>query len=281
MKTLPKKIHELLTKPNHTLKISSKNLRLTKGKDKKKRFAYTLEDLLTEYHTIDNFLSEIAKKGFLEETVFTFRKMYGEGYHKLDEFTEDLTSYLEKSQDSTNNVIKTQEPMSTFLAGPETGNPNNQYPNAQFLGALVNSQRVDDYKTTLSKQEAELKDLRSENRLLKEDKHSLQRKLDTAEDKFELKLQKVEIEKTSFWESKGFEAITTGLAGLAPKLLPLLANGNGAIPAQMGGVENLTEAQREAIELIKNTEDSPISYAMYVLQNIDEELASFITNHSK
>ncbi|MBE7671561.1 hypothetical protein F7649_10600 [Tenacibaculum piscium] len=295
---LSKEITLHLNKPNHAIIVSDNENRTIqrKGVAHNKKF-FSLEDIQNLHGSVDEFLKYLQQKDF-SETTFSFYRIYGNGAKKvgindiiinLQEFSEkdEKDEKDEKSEFSENqnnqSIMKSpkknkkeqqqqQNSNINFLAG---NNMDNQ--NMQFLGAMVESQRAGDYKRQAEELREENKDNRSKIRRLEEENHKLKLKVETSEERAELKIQQKILEKQSIFESAGFQKVAESLGGLLP-LLPSLLN-KGAVPAQLGGDTNLSAMQNQAIEMIKVNNDKTASLVLYIAQNNSPELMELIENH--
>lgn len=260
-------IAKYLKNPSHIVKISDKNkgLRLKKETALAMRYAYSYNDIINEFGTIDNLLNELPQQGF-ENATFLFQKTYGTikntTYHTIN-----IKNVMFK------NNSNTQTYNTNFLGGSEVGN------NMQFLGALVESERAGDYKKQNLELEERIKDYRSENRTLREDNHRLKLKLETSEERAELKLQTELLNRKGLLESEGAQKALEGLGAILPQVVPAILNGSNSA-AQLGGVtEELSPIKSQTIELLKHKEDKEVAFLAFVMQNNSSELMEVISNY--
>lgn len=270
-----KVLNNQLAKPSHIVKVEDKNNGLRLKKESAiMRYAYSQNDILNEFGTIESFINYLQKQGY-ENTTFLIQRTYGDSnkttYHTMKEVTVNL---LENNHNNAPAMIpNTPAPQPDFL-----GNPLDK--NMQFLGAMVQSERAGDYLKRISELEEDIKDYRSKNRRLEEDNHRLKLKVDTSEERAELKLQKELLDKKSVFESDGFQKIAEGLGGLIPHVVPALLNKGAAPTAQLGAPETkLSPVKVKTIELLKAASDDDTAFIAYVLQNMSKELVSVLQNH--
>ena len=278
--------HEL-KKPSHIVKVSDKENGLRLKKDNAlMRYAYSLQDITEAFGTIDNFLSHLAEQGF-RNTTFLFQRTYGSPekatYHNPKEVTANLQEQINTSLAMSSDIpthtpspIPPQAQMpAQFLANPSTGaNP------VHYLGALVDSERVGDYKRRISDLEEDNKDYRSKVRRLEEENHSLKLKVATSEERAELKVQKELLEKKGFLESDGFQRLSEGLGAILPQVLPAMLNKGAAPTTALGApTENLSPMKAQAIEMLKQGSDENAGFVAYVLQNMNDGLVEVLQNY--
>ena len=278
--------HEL-KKPSHIVKVSDKENGLRLKKDNAlMRYAYSLQDITESFGTIDNFLSHLVEQGF-RNTTFLFQRTYGSPekatYHNPKEVTANLQEQINTSL-AMSSDIPTHTPSPTppqaqmpahFLATPSTGaNP------VHYLGALVDSERVGDYKKRISDLEEDNKDYRSKIRRLEEENASYKIAAATAEQNYDLKLKQALLEKKGFFESEGVQKIGETLAGLAGQALPYFMNKGAAPTTALGApTENLSPMKAQAIEMLKQGSDENAGFVAYVLQNMSDGLVEVLQNY--
>ncbi|MCD8405787.1 hypothetical protein LNI91_09535 [Tenacibaculum dicentrarchi] len=296
---LSKEITLHLNKPNHAVSVSDNENRTVQraGVGRNKKW-FSLEDIQNLHGSVTEFLNYLKDKGF-SETTFSFRRIYGKEAKKvgINDIVINLYDYSENTEFPENTefsenqniqqiVMKSpkkhkkqqqqqqQNSNINFLAG---NNIDNQ--NMQFLGAMVESQRAGDYKRQAEELREENKDNRSKIRRLEEENHKLKLKVETSEERAELKIQQKLLDKKSVFESEGVQAVMGHLGGLIPLLPSLLTKGAGAGQAQLAGASNLSAMQNQAIEMIKANNDKTASLVLYIAQNNSSELMQLIENH--
>lgn len=255
-----------LSKPSHIVKIEDKENDLRLRKDRRYlKNAYSFDDIITEFGSIDNLLKELLARGFKNVT-FTFQRTYGEGIKTTYHTMKTETINLEEQKSTIPAFTQSPAMLPSFLGNPQ-----------QMLGAMIQSERAGDYKKQVEELKEDVKDYRSKIRRLEDENHSLKLKVETAEEKSELKIQKALLEKESVFESKGFQKIAEGLGGVLPHIIPAMVN-NGTTPAQLGGAD-LSAIKQQAIALIRQSDDKNVAFIFYVLQNMNEELMQLIKKH--
>lgn len=274
--------HEL-AKPSHIVKVTNnENGFRLKKETTLMRYAYSLTDLQEQFNTIENFIQHLKSEGF-NDTTFLFQRTYGAPndatYHNPKEVNVNLEEIT-----VNNNKIPAMYPEAptpneqmqnpNFLANPLVGN-------MQFLGAMVQSERAGDYKKLNDKYEEDIKDYRSKIRRLEEENHGLKLKVETAEERADLKVQTELLNKKSVLESDGFQKLAEGLGGLIPHIPAFLGKGAN-VPTGLGApAEDLDPMLLQTIELLKIQTDDTIAFIAYVLQNMDDSLVSVLNNHIK
>lgn len=271
-----------LAKPSHIVKVTNNETGFKLQKETSlMRYAYSLADILEEFETIENFIHYLQQEGF-NNTTFLIQRTYGSPkdatYHTMKEETVNLQQQninnsinpaMYSEAPTPNNQTQTPE----FLANPLAGN------SAQFLGAMVQAERASDYKKLNDKYEEDIKDYRSKIRRLEEENHGLKLKVETAEERADLKVQTELLNKKSVLESDGFQKLAEGLGGLIPHIPAFLGKSANA-PAGLGApAEDLSPMLLQTIELLKTQTDDTVAFIAYVLQNMDDSLVAVLNNH--
>ncbi len=201
-----------LSKPNYILKIEdkTKGLKLRKESATKFRYAFTLSDIITEFQSVENLLNVLRHKGF-GKTSFIFSQIY--------DYDNTTTYRLMKTVEHTINTIPQYQTPTPNYGGTQNtgvdiigmGTPQN----INMLGALVNSERLNDLREENRELKEEIKDYRSENRRLKEENHNLKLKVETSEERANLKVQSELLNKKGFLDKMAENpTIVEKLAGL-------------------------------------------------------------------
>lgn len=277
-------LNHQLNKPSHIVKVVDKanDLRLVKN-SRLMRYAYSLKDIENEFSSIENFLNQLINKGFQQAT-FTFQRTYGTSekatYHTMKELTVNLNDEVQ-SQPTHTSLLQEKVPQAEKSPAPNflAGMNGMAMPNMQFLGAMVQSERANDYLKRVNELEETVRDYKSEIRKLQEENHSLKLKVETSEERAELKVQTELLNKKGVLESDGFQKLAEGLGGIIPHIVPAILN-KGNAPAQLGAPnQNLSPIQQQAIELIKQSDEQTASFIVYVLQNYNQSLFEHLTQY--
>ncbi len=271
--------NHLAADENHTVKITPSGGKPIKREDAKKRkYQFTLEYIEQKYNSLENFLSLLRQKGFTKDIVFTLQKMYGEKesttYHKVKEFKANLE---EETMNNTHTPTQThQQPV-----------PTNTNPFPSFLGApqmmqkYVDAARSEDYKKQLDKMEEQLKDAKSENRILREKNSSLEIKLNTAEERKEMAVERTKMEQKSFIESDA----VTALAGAIPDIISKLPLGRQNPNAGALASPNVSPIKQQLFNIVNNNgiSDEQIGLIIALLtgwnEDTQEQLIKILENN--
>ncbi|MGG8495959.1 hypothetical protein ACQY1Q_06060 [Tenacibaculum sp. TC6] len=263
----------LSSSENHVVKIkNATGVKLSKDTPIHK-YAFDLHYIESKYNSLQHFLSLLPGKGFKKDVVFTLQKMYGTPekttYHLVKEFKEDL------EKESMNTPIQTsaqtyipptpsQDMFSSFLGAPG------------LMNKFVDAERSNDYKQQVEELKEEIRELKSENRILREKNSSLEIKLQTANDRQDLAIEKAKMESKGFFESPAFES----LAGALPDVAKAIMGGQNVNSGALGSP--VTQIQKSLFNKIQseNTEEQKIAFLIYLLENwkegIDEEIVEIL-----
>ncbi len=279
-----KELEHQLVKPNHIVKIQDLDTGNRLEKDvKNMRFAFSMGDINEEFGGIDELIEELKNRNF-GNTQFLFQKYYGTPdkatYHMMKEVTTDLGQYntvasLTTQENAT--VTQTTPPPNSipngidFLGGANLAGANP----IQYLGALVEAQRAGDFRNRIVELEDSLRDVKSKNRRLEEENHALKLKVETVEEKADLKVQRKLLDKESILEKAGTQKFLESIGGMLPHFVNMMSKGSTtALNAPA-----LTPIQQQAFDLIKQADEEQISLVIYLLANYNEELVSLIGNY--
>lgn len=260
---------------DHIVKIESQGLKLVKS-GSKRRYAFSLSDIVEKYVSITKFLQALPEKGFDKAVVFSLQKVYGSAkrttYHLVERITVDITA------DDMNTDHKYMETTNQFPVSIQGQN---------FLGApelvakMVEAERSADYKAEVVELKEHLKDLRSRNRSLEEKNNSLTLKLDTAKERAALKLERELLQKKSFLETPAFEKTMETLGGILPKVLEARAGqtnqGMGIGLASPKG----TQVYNAFIQKLSSSHptDEQLLFFNYLLDNWKADLIKFTADY--
>ncbi len=282
-------IEHQLNKPSHIVKVEDVDTGQRLEKDAKNmRFAFSLDDINAEFGSIKKFIDDLKDKGF-GNTRFLFQRTYGTPekatYHTMKEVTKDLKKSVksEKSRGKSEEItqedatkrkvtqsVPTQPQITSFdfLSG---ANP------MQYLGALVDSQRVGDYQKRMLELEEELKDAKSKVRRLEEQNNSLKLKVETVEERADLRVQRELLDKEGVLEKAGTQKILESVGGLIPHFASFLENKKAT--GLNAPAVNLPPLHQQAFDLLKQSDDEKASVVVYILSNYNDELRQMIGNY--
>ncbi|TCP22391.1 hypothetical protein EV195_11240 [Tenacibaculum skagerrakense] len=261
----------LTASSTHVVKIEKDGSKLVKT-GSKRRYAFSLEDIVQKYGSIAHFLEALPEKGFDKQVVFTLQKVYGSAtkttYHLVNRITEDLIVNDMNEQEYIGSAVPMNNNTSNFLGTPE------------LVAKMVEAERSADYKEQVQELKERVKDLRSKNRSLEEKNNSLTLKLDTAKEREELRVERELLKKKSFLETPAFEKTMETLGGMIPKVLEV-AGANGVI-AQTGlSSPNISQVHKAFIQKLSTmgVSDEQILFFNYLLDNWKEDLIAYTANY--
>ncbi len=281
-----KELQHQLAKPSHIVKVQDLDtgIRLEKNA-KNMRFAFSIDDINEEFGGIDELVEELKSRDF-GNTRFLFQRVYGTPdkatYHTMKECITDLKQEEQKIPPlatTQDNAIPVQNtPPKTAPTAPQIeflgagANP------VQYLGALVEAQRSNDYKTRIVELEEQLRDAKSKVRRLQEENHSMKLKVETVEEKAKLELQQKLLDKEGILEKQGTQKLLEGLAGMLPTLATMITP-QSAPQTQALNAPALSPMQQQVFEMLKQATDEQSALVAYILANYNEELVSLINNY--
>ncbi|MFJ1431296.1 hypothetical protein ACILE2_10930 [Capnocytophaga canimorsus] len=267
MNTVTEKIEQFLTQhPDNHVCVSQGGRRL--GKTTMPKYSFTLADIQNIYGTVADFVKSLPENGFVSDVKINLRSVTGFGASQRTTVKETLTLNFKKE-------TPMQEAIQPIPATPTVMQPQQpSYPSAMptpFYGGLaapqmqlhdivsgtVAKERLEDKIKECQKLTDENLDLKSEVRSLKEQLTSLQIKLDTANDRHELALEKERLNQKGFMDSE------TGkmLASVGGRLAAAYMGAQMRMPGEavaalaapnMQGASNLSEIKQELIAYISS-----------------------------
>ncbi len=264
----------LTASPQHVVKIEKDGSKLAK-KGSKRRYAFSLEEIVQKYGSIANFLQALPEKGFDTQVVFTLQKIYGSPtkttYHLVQRITEDLIV----------TDMNEQEYRGTEGAMPITSNTHHFLGTPELVAKMVEAERSADYKEQVQELKERVKDLRSRNRSLEEKNSSLKLKLDTAKEREELRVERELLKKKSFLETPAFEKTMETLGGMIPKVLEVAGANHGTSPQTGLSSPNISQVHKAFIQKLSThgASDEQILFFNYLLDHWKEDLIAYTANY--
>lgn len=250
----------------HILSISQGNKRLSK-KTQKLRYGFSLSDIERLYGSVLELLEILPEKGFSNGTTAILRKVYG-GENLTYHTHKEIELNFKEEMAHENHTLANPQPIA-----PSIGMGFTQVPQSDWLITKVKESRFDDIERELKRTQEELLDVRSKLRSSEEKNNHLQMKLDTAEERFELKLQRELLNKRGFFESPAGEKFTEVLGMAAPHLLAMATKVPQVAPAMGNPTDNLSEVKKGFINIISqpNITDEMIQFLFEKLHDFQQE----------
>jgi len=296
METPAERIEQFLSEnPANIITVTQGTARL--AKEVAPKYGFSLQDIHTLYGSVDDFLNFLPSKGFTKNVKIDLKRLYGAGAKQATYKIETLTLNFKKESSMPNENTPPQSITSTPIAPAQSSVTQTTIPTqptamgypmglgytpvatTDWINSKVIEERYRDLLRDNDTLREDNKDLRSQVRVLNEEKANLKLQLDTAEKKHELQLKEELLNKKGFWESPAFEKVSESLGAIAPlvveKVMSAPASTTAPVAALAGA--NLSPAKNEFIKLISDPQitDEQISELYeYLISRNDEQTAS-------
>jgi hypothetical protein len=296
METPAERIEQFLSEnPANIITVTQGTARLAKKVAPK--YGFSLQDIHTLYGSVDDFLNFLPSKGFTKNVKIDLKRLYGAGAKQTTYKIETLILNFKKESSMPNENTPPQSITSTPIAPAQSSVAQTTIPTqptamgypmglgytpvatTEWIGSKVIEERYRDLLRDNDALREDNKDLRSQVRVLNEEKANLKLQLDTAEKKHELQLKEELLNKKGFWESPAFEKVSESLGAIVPlvaeKVMSAPASTTTPVAALAGA--NLSPVKNEFIKLISDPQitDEQISELYeYLISRNDEQTAS-------
>ena len=295
METPAERIEQFLSEnPANIITVTQGTARL--AKEVAPKYGFSLQDIHTLYGSVDDFLNFLPSKGFTTNVKIDLKRLYGAGAKQTTYKIETLTLNFKKESSMPNENTPPQSITSTPIAPAQSSVAQTIIPTqpsamgypmglgytpvatTDWIGSKVIEERYRDLLRDNDALREDNKDLRSQVRVLNEERANLKLQLDTAEKKHELQLKEELLNKKGFWESPAFEKVSDSLGAIAPliveKVMSAPASTTAPVVALAGA--NLSPAKNEFIKLISDPQitDEQISELYEYLIRNDGQTAS-------
>ena len=284
METPAERIEQFLSEnPANIITVTQGTARL--AKEVAPKYGFSLQDIHTLYGSVDDFLNFLPSKGFTKNVKIDLKRLYGSGAKQATYKIETLTLNFKKESSMPNENTPPQSINSTPIApaqptamGYPMGLGYTPVATTEWINSKVIEERYRDLLRDNDALREDNKDLRSQVRVLNEEKANLKLQLDTAEKKHELQLKEELLNKKGFWDSPAFEKVSESLGAIAPlvveKVMSAPASTTAPVAALAGA--NLSPTKNEFIKLISDPQitDEQISELYEYLIRNDEQTAS-------
>lgn len=284
MKAVTDKITAFLSqRSNHYVSVSQGDNRLAKNTAPK--YSFSLNDIQELYGSVADFVRAIPEKGFTENVKISLRSIYGSGAKASSIIHETLTlNFTKKTETATpmpttepqNNMLPMTPQQPTYqpnvpavpaLAAPALGYAH--IPQTDWIGYEVSKQRLEDLKKEHTRLENELQDAKSEIRQLKEENFSLRLKIDTADEKHAVKLERELLNKKGFWESETGGNIVNALGSVLPMVAEKMIGSGSSTPPALG-MPNLSPNKQAFMEVLMNPQITDEQVGIWYQQIFEE-----------
>ncbi len=268
---------DIIKKLENHLNVPTNSIRITEGarvfdtQKTRDRNLIFKHDILKVSASVSDFIQTyIPAQGYKEIRV-QFKKKNGSGHKETDysrtqqpiiKYGEALETKHEPVQQQTTHAMQQPvqppaQPEKFMFAGYGLNGVNTQIPpmglgmaqiqQHDLTSLNVTKERYEDFKKTNKDLESKVLNLESELRIVKEDKSTLQRKLDTQEDRHKLEIERIQLNQKSFVDTDGFKTLVEGLGGIVPAII------NRNAPAALGGATaNVSQRKKEFIQIVEN-----------------------------
>lgn len=242
----------LNTQQGGMLTIEQDGRKLTKPDAVKFRYAFSLAEIEQQYGSVTALVEALPGKGFTDGTKALLRTGYDYGTRQTYKLIDTLTLTFPNTMPPTmsHSVPAAALPSAPAFMGNPTAFGLGFTPVAtnEWLSTKVKEERYEELLRSLRKTEDELADTRSKLRIRDEELHSLKLKLDTFEERAELKLERDRLDRKGFLESPGFEKMLE-VAGMAmPAIMASVSPAAAVAPAL--AMPQLSEAKQQFIQFI-------------------------------
>ncbi|MEB3036015.1 hypothetical protein [Capnocytophaga ochracea] len=295
METPAERIEQFLSEnPANIITVTQGTARL--AKEVAPKYGFSLQDIHTLYGSVDDFLNFLPSKGFTTNVKIDLKRLYGAGAKQTTYKIETLTLNFKKESSMPNentppqsitsipiapaqsSVAQTTIPTQPTAMGYPMGLGYTPVATTDWIGSKVIEERYRDILRDNDALREDNKDLRSQVRVLNEEKANLKLQLDTAEKKHELQLKEELLNKKGFWESPAFEKVSESLGAIAPLVVEKVMSASASTTAPVAALAgaNLSPAKNEFIKLISDPQitDEQISELYEYLIRNDEQTAS-------
>ncbi|AVM49313.1 hypothetical protein [Capnocytophaga sp. oral taxon 878] len=271
----------LSTHPDNVVTVTQGNYRLAKSEAPK--YGFSLNDIKSKFGSSEAFIKSLPNNGFTSGANLDFRRLYfrngKQNSYKMDSLTltfkkeEEMTPNEVPPSETTmmpNAPIVSQQPQPTigFSNTPTASMATQNMPNAMgypmglgytpvattdWISSKVTEERYRDLLRDNDTLREDNKDLRSQVRVLHEEKAALKLQLDTADKKHELQLKEEILNKKSFWESPGFEKVSEALGSIVPFVIEKVSASSAAataVPALAQPNTSLSETKQAFMRII-------------------------------
>lgn len=295
METPAERIEQFLSEnPANIITVTQGTARL--AKEVAPKYGFSLQDIHTLYGSVDDFLNFLPSKGFTTNVKIDLKRLYGAGAKQTTYKIETLTLNFKKESSMPNENTPPQSITSTPIAPAQSSVAQTTIPTqptamgypmglgytpvatTDWISSKVIEERYRDLLRDNDALREDNKDLRSQVRVLNEEKANLKLQLDTAEKKHELQLKEELLNKKGFWESPAFEKVSESLGAIAPLVVEKVMSASASTTAPVAALAgaNLSPAKNEFIKLISDPQitDEQISELYDLISRNDEQTAS-------
>jgi hypothetical protein len=259
------------------ISIFNDNGKLRIPNKKKDKFLWRKADVLSYKDSVEAFLKGLQHEGFGTGSILEFRTQNGTRTLHKSETVLNFNESSETKETPVNTKINNMEKPST---------DNNPAPQGmgfvvqqhEIISLNVKAQQYDWVRDQLDKAKTDLLRLETELSQEKIKNFDLDRKLAMADDKAEMRVQKVELDRKSFLDTDTGKEIVQAAPALLGSLTALLGKGAqpGQAPQQGMATPQLTQEQLQIVSLI---EDAPQEFEPILMRILKaSKIPEFVTH---
>ena len=248
------KLKQHLNKKGALVSVAQGKNKLTKKDAFKNKFNWTYDEIVAEFNSLENFLKELPKRGFTNGAIMGFRFDHGTST-RVDAQTKLNFGPEYDNPPITNNNNHTQ----TSMGSPENNNrpqPSGalgytQVPQYEFINLKVQEQRHADIVRQLSQAEKDRDQAQSDLRIEKEKAWDLERKLSMVEEKWEMKLERIQNSNKKFFETEAGKQAIEAIKEIGGQLAgAMLAKGSPQAVGMGNPMADLPAIKQELINAV-------------------------------
>lgn len=287
MNTFYSEIEKHLKKTGGLIAITQGKNKLQKKNSNVNKFNFNLKEVLELQPSIEEFIKALPKYGFSSGAILSLRKVHGSSTRLISEVTlkfegdnveQNQKQPLQLSAPINNALQKPLETMSDDhqqqpMPTKAMGMGFTQVPQSDLINLHLKSERYADILEKYNDAKTDRDDAKRELKKAKDEAYDLQRKLDTIEDKYEMKIERLLAENKKFFETETGKELIGVLGQILPTVVDKFAPSNGQAqaqpqPALSGGMPNLSQAKQQFIGVLSQASDEAIP----VLQSVTHHL---------
>jgi hypothetical protein len=283
-------IEKHLKGKNGLIAVTKGNSKLQKSFGNGNKFNFTLQDVLAHANSVEAFIQALPSKGFGSGSVLIFRKTHGNTTAYVSEtelnFSEPQQQLSGPTPTTNSNPQQTTEPMEqpkTPSATPATAAMGfTQVPQYELITLKVKEERFADLVEKLAKAEKERDKAESDYRMEREKSFTLERKLETIEEKHELKLEREINNKKGFLETESGQALAGAAISNLDKILLAIKPQSASAVGMGNPLASLSQQKQAFFEALKEMPDEILPYlqkAAELFLNDDEFSAGFTASY--
>lgn len=256
-----------LAKPKFVVAVTQDDNKLSRPNAKVDKYNWSKEDIVQHFGSLENFLKSLKDYGFTNGTIISFRRRTGQTTilikrvvlkFKGDEETDNQNQIMLNEEENSDSMQKSHQTQEQMDSSKSNGLGYANVPYHELVTLNVMRERYSDLSDKLRRAEKERDKAETDLRLEKEKTFELERKINTLEDKWEMKLLKKDLEKKSFFDSEAGLKILDSSKEIAQALAVGLG-GFSTPKASLGNpMANLPESVQQIMVTISDWDEKHI-----------------------